>query len=233
MGLSFKELVGLDPVISAAGASYSGERGEHSKFKGSSILDPLDLFGYRSGRKLDEQMAAQQAATQAAIQSREEMFRKSMAVGAPYREMGYAALPKLQASLQEGGPLDRLRSNITRKFMSGYLQKQGFDPKVSGAITGKRLRKTMAAEDVSRRGRARDLMALGAGQTAQGAGMAGAQGASQARNIMAAAAAQSNLLAQRSQAKQAQMGALMYGGQRFAGDYIAKREADRYGGYYG
>ena len=184
----------------------------------------------------DALKAAEQAgygATASAIANREDMFRKSMEMGAPYREMGYAALPKLTESLQEGGPLDRLRSNITRKFMSGYLQKQGFAPKVSGAITGKRLRKTMASEDVSRRGRAKDVMALGAGQVAQGAGMAGAYGGSQARNIMAAGAAQAKMLGQQAEARMARTGALMYGGQRLAGEYIAKREADRYGGYYG
>ena len=199
-----------------------------------SIIDPRDFSGAgAAAAKLKDAERAQMTATQRAIADREEMFREAMAMGEPYRQMGYEALPQLTESLQEGGPLDRLRSDITRKFMSGYLQKQGFDPKVSGAVTGQRLRKTMAAEDVSRRGRAKDVMSLGAGQVAQGAGMTGAYGGSQARNVMAAGAAQADLLAGQAQAKQAQMGALMYGGQRMAGDYIAKREADRYGGYYG
>jgi hypothetical protein len=197
------------------------------------IIDPGDLMGGQAAsEKLKQAEQANRLAMMSGISERERMFREAMAIGEPYRQMGYEALPKLQEGLQEGSPLDRMRSNLTKKFMAGYLQKQGFDPKVSGAVTGERLRKTMASEDVSRRGRAEDLMRLGAGQIAQGEGMVGAQGGRQARNIMAAGAMQADLLAREAQAKQNQMAALTYGGSRMAGDYIAKREADRYGGYY-
>jgi len=162
---------------------------------------------------------------------RQGSLKSALGMGEPYRRMGMEALPILTGSLETGGPLDTLRSSITRDFMSKYLQKAGFDPTVSGAVASDTLSRTLAEESTARRGRALDLMSLGMGETASGMGLAGQAGTSQARNIMASAAAQTNLLAERDAARAAELGYGLYGGQRLLSDYIARKEAEKYGGY--
>jgi hypothetical protein len=192
------------------------------------IYDPADILGGQAAS--DAAKAAERSMLTAelnAIRAQERMRKESLALGEPYRKMGYAALPGLVESLQPGSKLGTMRSRMAKDFIGKRLGKFGFSPEVGRAGESRAMRRILPTEEASRYGRAEDLMRLGAGMTAEGAGYAGQAGRGLADIYLRGAAQQSQYLGQEQAARREMTRAGMIGARRGLGEYMGEREYQR------
>jgi len=201
--------------------------GKHGKEGVMGLFDPLDVFGTRAKKKAKEAEAAMLAAEMNAIAAQERMRREELALGQPYREMGYAALPGLVESLQPGSKLGTMRSRMAQDFIGKRLGKFGFSPEVGRAGESRAMRKILPAEEASRIGRSEDIMRLGAGMAAEGAGYAGGAGRGLAETYLRGAAQQGQYLGQEQAARREMTRTGMMGARRGLGEYLGEREYQR------
>jgi len=199
------------------------------------LYDPADVMGGQAAS--DALKAGEQAQYQGmlgSIAQQEEMYRRQMAMGEGYRQIGYDALPQLRESLGQESQLGQFRSRAAQQFMAQRLGNLGFGARASESLGQRGVASAQAGEARARQGRIRDVVALGSGQTAQGMGMAGRQGVGMAQTYLQGARQQGELMAQRSEAKQAQMAGITQGIGRYYTDRIGQEAADRArGSYYG
>ena len=225
MGFSLKSIV--DP-----GGHFTG-KGKTLNLR--TLIDPGDLMGGQAAsEELNAATRAQQQAQRDAIAQQENMYRMQMAMGEGYRQIGYGALPQLRESLGQESQLGQFRSKAAQQFMAQRLGNLGFGARASESLGQRGVASAQAGEERARQGRIRDVVALGSGQTAQGMGMAGRQGAGMAQTYLQGARQQGELMAEKSQARQAQMAGITQGIGRYYTDRIGQEAADKArGSYYG
>jgi hypothetical protein len=213
---------------------------------GDVVVDPISeelnrTVGGRSwdeilsggGTDLSDAQARQLQAQQNAIAAQEEMYRRGLEIGEPYRQLGYDVLPAMRESLGPDSDIGTFRSKAAQQFIAQRLGQHGFNPRAAGSIGNRAVRSAQAGEDVARRGRIRDIMNLGMGQAATGMGMTGRQGPGMAQQYLHSANLISQQQAERAAARQAGQAGAVYGLTRGTQDIIAERAADRARGYYG
>ena len=199
------------------------------------LYDPADVMGGQAASDdLRDAGQAQAAGTQAAIDQQMDMYRQQAEMGAPYRQIGYDVLPQMRAGLAPDSAIGNFRSNAARQFMAQRLGNLGFNERASASLGQRGVASAQAGEAQARQGRIRDMVTLGSGQTAQGMGMAGRQGAGQAQMYLQGAQQQGQIMADRSTARQAQMAGLTYGAGQFFNNRVGQQAADTArGSYYG
>jgi hypothetical protein len=208
-----------DVAMQASGAAYKKKGTEGLK----TLYDPADFEGRAAAAAGAEAQDLENLALLGATKAQQRMYKKSLGMTAPYRELGERSLAELTGSLQPGSKLGTMRSQLGAQQMPKALSK--FDPAVIDELMGRYNTAIGVQEDTARVNRARDLMSLGMGQAAQGVGMAGQQGQGLSGLYLQGAQQQGMLARQEAAARrEGQMGAL-YGGSRMLGNYL--------GGAYG
>lgn len=179
------------------------------------IEDPLK----EPGRALEKGQKALEKAQKVAIASRMEMFRTAMAELVPYREAGQAGLDMLRAEAGAEGPLvagERARAD---ELLTTYGARRDLGPRATTALKGEYGRGLEARESIRRPGRYQDIVNIGRGFAARGAGATGAVGSSISDLYIRGAQQQAQRYAERSAAAQVPLALASQAAQRGVYDY--------------
>ena len=158
-----------------------------------------------------------------AIKARLDMFHKGLEMTAPYRESGERALSNIVRNASEGGPLYGMQKTAGTGAISATLAKMGYSPEEITRALGRFGEQLDAREFDQRTGRMSDVVNLGQGFAARGAGAAGSTGTGMASSIIRGGAGIADAYGYKAAASQVPLAAATYGIDRAVGDiYLNK-----------
>lgn len=175
----------------------------------------------KPGEALEKGQRAMKKAQMAAIASRMEMFRTSIAELTPYREAGMAGLGMLTAEAGAESPLVASERARSGELLTAYGEKGGLDPRATEALKGEYGKGLAARESIRKPGRYKDITDIGRGFAARGAGATGAVGSSISNLYVRGAQQQAQRYGEMSTASQVPLALVSQGAQKALYDYIS------------
>lgn len=175
---------------------------------------------------------ALQKAMKDAVAAKLDMFHKGLEMTAPYRASGERALGGMVENAGEAGSLYRMQDTTGRGAIETSLAKMGYGPEEIARALGRFGEQLDAREFDQRTGRRADVVNLGQGFAARGAGAAGSTGSGVASSIMRGGAGIADAYGYKAAASQVPLAAATYGIDRAVGDiYLNKILSSRNNSY--
>jgi hypothetical protein len=174
----------------------------------------------RPGEKLEEGQKAMKKAQDISVASRMEMFRTAIAELSPYREAGIAGFDMLRGEAGAGAPLVAGERAGAEDFLSKYGARANLGARGTEALKGEYGRGLEARESVRAPGRIKDVVDIGRGFAARGAGATGAAGSSLSDLYIRGAQQQAQRYAEQSAAAQVPLAAASQTAQKGIYDYL-------------
>lgn len=181
----------------------------------------------KPGEALEKGRKAMSAATRKAIASRMEMFRTSMAELTPYREAGLKGLEMLKAEVGGAGPLVASERARADELIGKYGARTDLGERETEALRGEYGKGLEARESIRRPGRVKDIVDIGRGFAARGAGATGAVGSSISDLYIRGAQQQAQRYAEQSAAAQVPLALASQTAQKGIYDYMTYKALKR------